>query len=65
MMTNNNTSMTALVRRRDSVMNYFGINPYDKRERAVFYGRIVGRLAIVAAFVVGAAGYLKSMGLLF
>lgn len=64
MIANTDSTETALVRRRNSVLTYFGINPYDRRERAAFYGRITGRIAITGAFVVGAIGYLKSLGLL-
>ena len=53
----------ALVRSRNSVLAYFGVNPLDRLERAAFYGRVLGRLAIAGAFVAGAAGYVKGVGL--
>lgn len=64
MIANTESTATALVRRRNSVLTYFGINPYDRRERAAFYGRVTGRIAIIGAFVVGAIGYLKSLGMI-
>lgn len=64
MIANTESTATALVRRRNSVLTYFGINPHDRRERAAFYGRVTGRAAIAGAFLVGAIGYLKSLGML-
>lgn len=49
-------------RRRDSVLAYFGVDPHDRGQRAAFYGRLLGRLAITGAFLVGAAGYVKGIG---
>lgn len=63
MIANKDSTATAIVRRRNSMLEYFGVNPHDRRERAAFYGRITGRAAIAGAFIVGAFGYLKSLGM--
>lgn len=62
MIANTNSTATAIVRRRNSMLEYFGINPHDRRERAAFYGRVTGRIAIAGAFIAGAFGYLNSLG---
>lgn len=60
---NTNTTGITFARSRNSVLEYFGVNPHDRSERAAFYGRVLGRLAIGGAFIAGAAGYVKSLGL--
>lgn len=62
---NAHTSTTgqALTRSGSTVLSYFGVEANDRSARAAFYGRVVGRISIIAAFLAGIYGYVAGLGL--
>lgn len=58
------TTGQAITRGRSTVLAYFGVDANSASARAAFYGRIVGRVAIIGAFLAGIYGYIAGLGLL-
>lgn len=56
------TTENALVRSRNSVLAYFGLNPHSRTERAAAYGAFFARVVMAGVFVGGMAIYAKSVG---
>lgn len=52
-------------RRRDAVLEYFGIDPTNRASRFRFYGRVVGQLTIIATGIGLGVAYLKGVALVW
>lgn len=53
---------TALVRSRNSVLSYFGIDPHSRTERAALYGGVLARVVMAGVIVGGVAVYVMGVG---